>query len=87
MEMITISSGKLRAIGYESRDRVLQVELNDGSTLQYSGISEDIWRRFSSSGSAWSFYRDNIEEEFTPKRVSGKALGSKNPLDDLFSKT
>ena len=87
MDMIKIGSGKLRAIGYDNRARILQVLLEDGSTLQYSGISEDLWRRFRHSGSAWSFYRDNIEEEFTAQRVSGKAQGGKNPLDELFGKS
>jgi hypothetical protein len=84
MEMKKINSGKLRAIGYDARARMLQVQLDDGCILQYSDVGEDIWRRLSSSGAAWSFYRDNIEEEFTAKRVSGKAPSSKNPLDDLF---
>ena len=84
MEMIKINSGKLRAAGYDARLRVLRIELDNGSTLEHSGVSEDMWRRFSASGSAWSFYRDNIEEEFAAKRVSGKATAAKNPLDDLF---
>lgn len=84
MEMTKINAGKLKAIGYDAKTRVLQVQLDDGSTLQYSGVSEDLWRRFRSSGSAWSFYRDNIEEEFSVKRVTGKETASKNPLDDLF---
>jgi hypothetical protein len=87
MEMIMINSGKLRAIGYDGRERILEVQLNDGTTLQYCGINEETWRRFRSSGSAWSFYRDNIEDEFTAKRSSGKAQGSKSPLDELFGKS
>ena len=86
MEMKRINSGKLRAIGYDARARVLQIQLDDGSTLQYGGVGEGTWRRFSSSGAAWSFYRDNIEEEFTAKCVSGSAPAGKNPLDDLFRK-
>ena len=86
MEMKKINSGKLRAIGYDARARMLQVQLEDGSTLQYNAVGEDIWRRFSNSGAAWSFYRDNIEEEFAAKRVSGSAPSTKNPLDDLFRK-
>lgn len=86
MEMKGIDSGKLRAIGYDARTKTLQVLLDNGSKLQYSGVGEDLWRRFSSSGAAWSFYRDNIEEEFTAKRVSGSAPAGKNPLDDLFLK-
>lgn len=86
MEMKNINSGKLRAIGYDARARLLQVQLDTGSTLQYSGVGEDIWRRLSSSGAAWSYYRDNIEEEFTVTKVSGSAPAGKNPLDDLFTK-
>ena len=86
MEMKKINSGKLRAIGYDARTRMLQVKLDDGSTLQYSGVGDGTWRRFSSSGAAWSFYRDNIEEEFTAKRISGSTPAGKNPLDDLFKK-
>ncbi len=86
MEMKKINSGKLRAIGYDPRARILQVQLDDGSMLQYSGVGEEIWKRLSTSGSAWSYYRDNIEEEFAAKRISGSAPAPKNPLDDLFLK-
>jgi hypothetical protein len=86
MEMTTIHSGRVRAIGYDSRQRLLQVRLDDGSTWQYSGVGEDTWRRFSSSGSAWSFYRDNIAEEYSASRVAGVAASIRNPLDDLFGK-
>ncbi len=84
MDMKKINSGKLRAIGYDVRTRLLQVQLDDGSVLQYSGVGEEVWRRLSSSAAAWSFYRDNIDEEFTVKRVSGARPAGKNPLDDLF---
>lgn len=82
--MKKINSGRLRAIGYDARARILQVQLDNGSRLQYSGVGEGIWQRLSSSGAAWSFYRDNIEEEFTAKHVSGSAPVAKNPLDELF---
>ncbi|MEQ1525582.1 MAG: KTSC domain-containing protein [Gallionella sp.] len=82
--MHKINSGKLRAIGYDARARLLQVQLDNGNTLQYSSVGEDLWRRLSSSDAAWSFYRDNIEEEFTVKQVSASASAGKNPLDELF---
>lgn len=87
MEMTKVNSGKLRAIGYDARDRVLQVQLDDGTTLQYSAVGEEVWRRLRSSGAAWSFYQDNIEEEFAEKRIAGKATATKNPLDDIFGKS
>ncbi len=50
MEMKKINSGRLRAIGYDARTRMLQVQLDDGSTLQYGGVGEDIWRRLGANG-------------------------------------
>ncbi len=84
MEMKKISSGKLRAVGYDGRSRTLRVQLDDGTTLEYSGIGEEAWLRLSTSASAWSYYRDNIDEEFTAKHVSSQMPAGKNPLDDLF---
>jgi len=86
MEMKKINSGRLRAIGYDARTRLLQVQLDDGSSLQYGGVGEGIWRSLSSSGAAWSYYRDNIVEEFTAKRVSASAPAGNSQLDDLFGK-
>jgi len=68
MEMKKINAGKLRAIGYDARERILRVEFDDGTAIDYSGVGSEVWRRFSTSGAAWSFYRDNIDEEFAGKR-------------------
>ena len=86
MEMKRINSGKLRAIGYDPRERILRVELDDGSMIDYSGVGDEIWRRLSTSGSAWSYYRDNIEEEFSGRKAAASAARKSNPLDELFKK-
>jgi hypothetical protein len=44
----------------------------------------EVWRRLSTSGSAWSYYRDNIEEEFTGRRGTVRPQGKSQQLDDLF---
>lgn len=87
MDMKKINSGRLRAVGFDARARLLQEELDDGTTLQYGGVNDETWRRLASSGSAWSYYCDNIEEEFAARRVSGKPSGGANPLDALFGKS
>lgn len=69
VEMKQVNAGSLRAIGYDPSQRVLRVELTNGSLMEYGGVSEDTWRRFASSGSQWSFFRDNIEENYTERRV------------------
>jgi len=86
MDMKPVSSGRLRAIGYDANTRKLRVRFDDGKTLEYSGVDQEIWRRLASAASAWSVFRDNIEEEFIGQPVAADAGGGskKNPLDDLF---
>ncbi|TCS36357.1 KTSC domain-containing protein [Paucimonas lemoignei] len=84
MEMKKINAGKLRAIGYDRRERVLRVEFDDGSAIDYSGVGEEVWRKLSTSGAAWSYYRDNIEEEYTGRRGKVQSKGNAQALADLF---
>lgn len=69
IEMKRVSSGKLRAIGYDPGARVLQIEFDDGRIMQYQPVGQEIWRRLSTSGSMSSYFRDNIEDEFTARRI------------------
>lgn len=68
MDMKRLSGGSLRAAGYDAREQKLVVELASG-TFEYAGVSPEVWRRLSTASSPWSYFRDNIEEEFTAKRV------------------
>ena len=85
MEMKRINAGKLRAIGYDARERQLRVEFDDGSAIDYSGVGQEVWRRLSNSGAQWSFYRDNIEEEFTGRRGVARTQAKSAALDALFN--
>jgi hypothetical protein len=69
MEMKRVSAGSLRAIGYDQSNRALRVELAGGALVEYSGVSEETWRRLSTSASMWSYFRDNIEENYPERRV------------------
>ena len=68
MEMKKLTGGNLRAAGHDDRRRVLVVELTSG-TFEYSGVTAETFRRLVSASSPWSFFRDNIEEEYPAKRV------------------
>ncbi len=84
MEMKRINAGKLRAIGYDQRERILRVELDDGSAIDYSGVGQEVWRKLSTSAAAWSYYRDNIEDEFSGKRGIANKQQNRDALDALF---
>ena len=87
MEMKKISSGRLRGIGYDEKARCLRLEFDNGELLEYDGITREMWVRFSSSSSPWSYYCDNLRDELTPRRIAAAGISGdkkKNPLDDLF---
>lgn len=67
--MKRVNAGNLRAIGYDEAERALRVELGNGTLIEYSGVSAEVWRRLSSAGSMWSFFRDNIEENYAERRI------------------
>jgi len=68
MEMKRMHGGSLRAAGYDAARRTLVVELTAG-TFEYAGVSPETWRLLANASSPWSYFRDNIEEEFPAKRV------------------
>ena len=68
MELKRVSAGNLRGIAYDPARRILRVDVN-GILIDYSGVSDDTWRRLSGSSSMWSYFRDNIEEQYPEQRV------------------
>jgi hypothetical protein len=68
MEMKKVSVGNLRAIGYDPARRVLVVEQSSG-TFEFANVSSEVWRRFSTSSSMLSFFRDTIEEDYQKRRI------------------
>ena len=69
MERKRLSASTIRWAGYDARNRVLEIEFTSGSIVQYSGVSDEVYRRLMNSPSAGSYFRDNIEENYTAKRI------------------
>lgn len=82
--MKKINAGKLRAIGYDAKERILRVELEGGVAIDYSGVGQEVWRKLTTSASPWSYYRDNIEEEFSGRRGIASTKQHRDALDALF---
>ena len=68
MDMKRLNATGLKAAGYDERNRKLVVETTTG-TFEYSNISPEVYRRLMSSPTPASYYKEHIEEEFTPRRV------------------
>ena len=69
MERKRISSSKIRAIGYDPKSQVLEVEFSDGKVLAYGGVSPEVHRQFMAAPSPVSFFEDKIDENYPSRRV------------------
>lgn len=69
MERKRVNSNKIRAVGYDPKSRVLEVEMRDGTVLAHSGISQEVHRQFMNAPSPTSYYEDKIADEFSARRL------------------
>ncbi len=60
--------GVLRAAGYDERNHVMRVQLERG-TYDYANVAPELYRRLINAPTPGAFFRDQIEEEFTGRRV------------------
>ena len=69
MERKRINSGAIRSVGYDAATQTLEVELTSGSVVQYQRVAAEIHRRLLAAPSPGSYFRDEIEESYTSRRI------------------
>ena len=82
MQRKRLHGGSLKAAGYDEARQVLEIEFANGQLIEYAAVGHEIARRLLESQSPWSYYRDNIEDEFTgrPAGRAPAAAGGDNPF-------
>ena len=68
MERRKVSSDKIRSVGYDAGNQVLEMEFSDGRVVQYSRVPSEVHRRLMCAPTIVSYFRDHIEDEYTAKR-------------------
>ncbi|HEY6239655.1 MAG TPA: KTSC domain-containing protein [Burkholderiales bacterium] len=69
MERKRVNSSKIRAVGYDPKSQLLEVEFSDGKLIQYRGVSPEVHRQFMVAPSPTSFFEDKIDESFPSSRI------------------
>jgi len=69
MDRKKVSSSLLRAVGYDPREQCLEVEFNDGRITQFLRVPSEVHRRLMSAPSIVSYFRDQIEDEYSRRTV------------------
>ena len=69
MDRKRVNASNIRSVGYDAGKEVLEIEFTSGSIVQYSGVSPEVHRRFMNAPSPGSFFQDQIDENFSSKRI------------------
>ena len=69
MERKKVSSSHVRTISYDAREQILEIEYFSGNVIQYSRVSSEIYRRLMVSTTMKSYIEDNIQDNYTEKRI------------------
>jgi hypothetical protein len=69
MDRKRVNSSRIRSVGYDERNQLLEVELSNGTVFQYSRVSPEVYRRFMAAPNPTSYFDDKIAEEYTARRV------------------
>lgn len=69
MQMQSVNSSNVAAVGYDEDSQTLQVEFNNGSTYQYFDVPKNVFEGLISAGSVGSYLNAHIKGSFRFSRV------------------
>lgn len=61
MQMISVDSSNVAAVGYDADNNILQVQFNNGSTYQYFDVPEHIFVGLRDAASVGGYLVTNIK--------------------------
>lgn len=69
MERTPVTSSNLQSVGYDPDNQILEVEFNDGSVYQYSGVPESEHEGLMSADSKGKYLFANIKKRFSHSKL------------------
>lgn len=70
MEMVSVDSSNVAAVGYDDETETLAVEFNSGSVYHYSNVSRDTFEALRDAPSVGKYFNANIRDIYEYEKVS-----------------
>lgn len=64
-----VSSSVIDSLEYDSDDQILIVHFNNGSSYQYTGVSEDTFLALKDANSVGKYFSENIRNSYSFQRL------------------
>ncbi len=72
MQRLPVDSSDIVAIGYDAKERVLEIEFKEDRIYQYLDVEPDVYERFMRTDSYGEFFYAHINKHYRYKRINGK---------------
>lgn len=69
MDRIDVVSSDLHSVGYDSSEKVLEIEFNSGGIYQYFDVPEDIYENLMNASSHGKYFHAFIKKIYRFQRV------------------
>jgi len=69
MERTSVSSSHIRAVGYDPESSILEVEFNDDSVYQYTGVPQGEFDAMMASDSKGKYLHARIKDRYPYSRL------------------
>jgi non-canonical purine NTP pyrophosphatase (RdgB/HAM1 family) len=79
MQRLPVESSDLVSIGYDAKERVLEIEFKENRIYQYLDVEPDVYERFMRADSYGEYFFAHINKHYRYKRVSNVAK------DDIYA--
>lgn len=64
MEMISVSSSAIAAIGYDPSTKKMRIQFVEGHTYDFCGVPESVYRGLLNARSKGGYYNDYIRDRY-----------------------
>ncbi len=65
-----VSSSNLKSVGYDPDSALLEIEFQDGSIYQYSGVPQNVHQALMAAASLGSFVHKHIRGKYSYRKVN-----------------
>lgn len=69
MEMKTVTSSNLAAIGYDSTQAILRIEFNNGRVYEYYDVPQHVFDELETADSKGTYAAANIYKNYTQQKI------------------
>ena len=69
MKREPVESSSLASVGYDTDNKILEIEFNHGGVYQYFDVPQDVYDELMSADSHGKYFVHNIKDEYEYDRI------------------